>query len=356
MAHSTPTHTEIADTLLRDICNQLPDADTGPDSDYAVRANAIASALQGLYQHQLWIVRQMFPDTADHDYLVMHARTRNLTPKAATPAGGEVRLTGNPGAKITGLLQLRPTGQRQRYQTTAPGTIDATGSLTLPARALENGTQGNLADNTPGTLLMAPAGVDSDVTITRMVGGSEAESDAALLARLLEVIRRPPAGGNQYDYHRWAVSLPGVTEAYVYPLRRGYGTVDVVIVTHNDLPSPETIKSVQSYIDEMRPVTAKDCLVLAPVVVKADITVQVSLNNLTLDAARKQITSALSDYFNRLAPGEVAVRTQLGALISEVVGVVDYQLLAPSANVVPVVNKQTVQWIRAGTITVETMP
>ncbi|MGL9774929.1 MAG: YmfQ family protein [Sodalis sp. (in: enterobacteria)] len=28
---------------------------------------------------------------------------------------------------------------------------------------------------------------------------------------------------------------------------------------------------------------------------------------------------------------------------------VDYQLLAPSANVVPVVNKQTVQWIRAGT-------
>lgn len=45
---------------------------------------------------------------------------------------------------------------------------------------------------------------------------------------------------------------------------------------------------------------------------KADITSQVSLSNLTLDAARKQITTALSDYFNRLAPGEVAVRTQLG--------------------------------------------
>ncbi|WP_243677250.1 baseplate J/gp47 family protein [Sodalis glossinidius] len=242
---------------------------------------------------------------------------------------------------------MRPTGHRQRYQTTAPGMIDATGSLTLPARALESGTQGNLADNKPGTLLMAPEGVDSKVTLTRMVGGSEAESDAALLARLLEVIRRSPAGGNQYDYHRWAVSLPGVTEAYVYPLRRGYGTVDVVIVTHNDLPSPETIKAVQRYLDEMRPVTVKDCLVLAPEVVKADITSRVSLSNLTLDAARKQITSALTDYFNRLVPGEVAVRTQLGALISEVVGVVDYQLLAPKTNVVPVVNKQTVQWIRA---------
>ncbi|MGL9774681.1 MAG: baseplate J/gp47 family protein [Sodalis sp. (in: enterobacteria)] len=97
-----------------------------------------------------------------------------------------------------------------------------------------------------------------------MVSGSEAESDDALLARLLEVIRRPPAGGNQYDYHRRAVSLPGVTEAHVYLLRRGYGTVDVVIVTHNDLPSSETLKAVQRYLDGMRPVTAKNCLVLAP--------------------------------------------------------------------------------------------
>ncbi|RLR17269.1 hypothetical protein D8L93_10820 [Sodalis-like symbiont of Bactericera trigonica] len=89
---------------------------------------------------------------------------------------------------------------------------------------------------------------------------------------------------------------------------------------------------------------------------KADITAQVSLSNLTLDAARKQMTTALTDHFNRLAPGEVAVRTRLGALISEVVGVVDYQLLAPKINVVPVVNKQTMQWIRAGRITVEKMP
>ncbi|WP_438806894.1 baseplate J/gp47 family protein [Sodalis sp. (in: enterobacteria)] len=73
----------------------------------------------------------MFPDTADHDYLVMRARTRNLTSKAATPAHGEVRLTGNPGANITGLLQLRFTGSRQRYQTTAPATIDVTGQPDL---------------------------------------------------------------------------------------------------------------------------------------------------------------------------------------------------------------------------------
>ncbi|WP_337050269.1 baseplate J/gp47 family protein, partial [Serratia fonticola] len=71
--------------------------------------------------------------------------------------------------------------------------------------------------------------------------GTDDESDKSLLARLLELIRRPPAGGNKYDYHRWAMDVPGVTAAYVYPLRRGLGTVDVVITSGNDLPSPATV-------------------------------------------------------------------------------------------------------------------
>lgn len=37
--------------------------------------------------------------------------------------------------------------------------------------------------------------------LTRAAG----ETDAALLARLLSRIRRPPAGGNRYDYEAWAV-------------------------------------------------------------------------------------------------------------------------------------------------------
>ncbi|MGL9774903.1 MAG: baseplate J/gp47 family protein [Sodalis sp. (in: enterobacteria)] len=37
-----------------------------------------------------------------------------------------------------------------------------------------------------------------------------------------------------------------------------------MIVTHNDLPSPETLKAVQRYLDEMRPATAKNCLVPPP--------------------------------------------------------------------------------------------
>lgn len=74
--------------------------------------------------------------------------------------------------------------------------------------------------------------------ITRLSG----ESDAALLARVLDDIRRPPAGGNQYDYIKWALEIDGVARAYCVPLAQGLGTVDVIIladaaVTGSEIPS-----------------------------------------------------------------------------------------------------------------------
>ncbi len=228
--------------------------------------------------------------------------------------------------------------------------------MIVPAVALTTGSAGNLANFTSATLMTTPAGLDGTVVVETMSGGTDDETDASLLARLLEVIRRPPAGGNKYDYHMWAMSVSGVTQAYVYPLRRGYGTVDVVITANNDLPSAQTIQAVQEYIDDQRPVTAKDCLILAPTEVQVEVNVDVSLSDLSIDDARAQITSAINDYFNRLAPGEVAVRNQLGGLITDVVGVIDYNMKSPTANVVPVVDQNTVQWCRPGAVNIGLMP
>ncbi len=71
------------------------------------------------------------------------------------------------------------------------------------------------------------------------------ETDSSLLARLLEYIRRPPAGGNKYDYVKWAKAIDNVAAAYCYPLAQGLGTVDVVIVaneanTDSEVPSSHT--------------------------------------------------------------------------------------------------------------------
>lgn len=72
------------------------------------------------------------------------------------------------------------------------------------------------------------------------------ETDEAFLSRLLDYIRRPPAGGNKYDYVKWALSIDNVAAAYCFPLAQGLGTVDVVIIaneenTGSEVPSSHTM-------------------------------------------------------------------------------------------------------------------
>ncbi len=74
--------------------------------------------------------------------------------------------------------------------------------------------------------------------LTRTYG----ETDSAYLARLLDYIRKPPAGGNKYDYVKWALEKDNVKAAYCFSLAQGLGTVDVVIIaneanTGSEVPS-----------------------------------------------------------------------------------------------------------------------
>ncbi|WP_158781029.1 baseplate J/gp47 family protein [Pantoea sp. BAV 3049] len=353
MPLTIPAQADIAESWLEEVSNQLPDADTGTDSDNAVRANATASVVWSLYQYAAWVLRQAFPDTADTDWLVMHARLRGLSRKQATASGGSIALTGTKNTALASGLQFRIKGNSTLYQTTAEGKLDDNGMATIAAKATTTGTAGNLTAGVTGTLVSAPSGVDSTVTVASMTGGTDTELDDALLTRLLDVMRQPAAGGNAHDYKVWAESVDGVGGAWVFPLRRGLGTVDVVITATDGLPSDETLAAVQTYIDSVRPVTAKDCQVLAPTEKTLDVTVAVGISDdTTMDAVTSAITTSLTTWFNALIPGQEAIRTQIGALISDTEGVLDYEISAPTGNVTPTVDDTVVEWVRPGTITI----
>lgn len=109
--------------------------------------------------------------------------------------------------------------------------------------------------------------------LTRTAG----ENDASYLARLLEFIRRPPAGGNAHDYEMWAKEIDGVASAYAIPLAQGGESVDVVVfadeaATGSEIPDSELLADVAAYIESVRPVGARFVRVLAPVVVAQNIT------------------------------------------------------------------------------------
>lgn len=333
MPFPTKDYRQIRIDILRDIANQQPDAYTGEDSDFAVRANATASSIEGLYEHQKWIVRQVFPDTADSDYLERHASLRGIARKAASFATGTVRFSGTAGSAV-------PIGTEAKnnsgiaFVTTAAGVIGGGGTVDIAAKAMLAGVSGNQAASTVLMLSAAPTGVQSQASIVAMTGGTDTESDSDLLARVLYDMRLPPCGGAKHDYYRWAMEVPGVTDAYVFTQRRVVNGVDVVIETEGGAPSQQLIDDVLAYIDSVRP-PCVDLLVMGPTLVTVDIVAVLTLYGTTLTDAAARINGVLQAYFGTLHVGDAVTRAMLISLVMGVKGVVDVDLTTPAANVVP---------------------
>ena len=349
-----PNLEEIRASLLRDYQTYYPNADTSEDSNAYARASSLAACAEGIYAHQKWLIKQFFPDTADTEFLEKHAGLRGLRRRNATYAAGKgATVSGNPDAVIAVGLQIK-TEDGRFYETTESAVIPASGSVIVAVRSLATGAAQNIKTATKGSFMAAPVGVSTDVVLNDVVGATNAESDSSLLERLLNKIRRPAAGGNKYDYKDWALEVDGVEQAYVYPLRRGLGTVDIAITADNGVPSDDTVRRAQEYIDQERPVTAKESKVVKPDVTKINFNIQVKISGVALNDIKIAISNALTDYFNGLIPGDDLIVSQCEAVVSDLIGVVDRRFIAPNANrKADVINK--IEWFRLGEITVTEM-
>lgn len=351
MAYPVPDLDTIESNILRDIANQDADADTTTDSDNGVRAAATASAIEGLYDHQQWIARQIFPDTADSDMLARHAQQRGLSKKQAVAAEGSIVLNGVPNASAdAGIIALYSDGTQ--YQTTAQATVGADGTVTVAAIAAVAGSAGNLAEGTALALAAPPQNFSSVASVVSMVGGTDIETDTELLDRLLDVLQHPPAGGNAYDYRRWAMDVSGVTAAYVYPLRRGPGTVDVLITSGSGLPAPSVISAVQSHIDTLRPAGIADVWVGGPVIRTVDYVVALQVSSGAPEDMQPTVQTTLGNWMATFRPADPMIRSQAEALISTLNGVVDRAIQTPTSNVTPENSGETIEWLQLGNVQV----
>lgn len=314
MPFTVPSYDAIRNAILRDIRNQLPDAAVGSDSDNFVRAAGVGAAIEGVYQHQAWLYRQIWPDTADPDELEHHAANRGLKLKPAVAAVGSVTLTGTKGLWLAPGQALRHNASGAGLVTTASVTL-GDGPTAVSVVALESGAAANGLQGA-GTLTSPPLGVDSGARLATLTGGVDAETHAELLARLLDLMQHPPAGGTVHDYRRWALAVPGVTLVIVLPRRRGVGTVDLVITSADGLPSEDTLDAVRNHLDNVGPVGA-DWQVHAPQLLNVDLRAQVRLaSGYTLDDVRGRARVEMAALFGRLLPGDTFYRSQAEAVLS----------------------------------------
>lgn len=194
-------------------------------------------------------------------------------PQIAT--GGAGYCTGTNGTVFNnGSLLTAPDGQTQialSGTVTIAGAPPGTGQVLGRFVAVTPGSAGNLDAGSMLTWESPPSGADGTVTLTSpLAGGLDAESDTNLLGRTLDRMQKPPKGGAANDYRSWAESVDGVSRAYVYPLRGGLNTVQVVIVADGSgvgrVPSAAVKAAVDAYMATVRPATVEGYKTILPVV------------------------------------------------------------------------------------------
>jgi len=336
MAFSTPSLKSIIDRMDSDAEGRLPG--TQPRLRYSLLGVVIrstAGAIFGLYGLIGKLVDYILPDTCTGWILDRWAAIfLTVGRKVATAATGSIDFTGTNGVDIpAGTTVQRADGIE--FTTDSLATI-AAGVASVAITASNADAISNTVTAVTLTLTAPIAGINSDAIVDAngITGGADIESDDSLRARLLNVLRNPPQGGNENDYIVWAREVSGVTRAWSYPLEGGAGNIVVRFMMDDSyadgIPQAGDVTSVDNHLTPLIPSGAV-LTVTAPVAVALDFTISVTQNTAEVKAA---VQAELEDMILRDSqPGGTILLSHINEAISQATGETDHTLTVPAANV-----------------------
>lgn len=214
------------------------------------------------------------------------------------------------------------------FDLTAAVTLDGSGTGTGTARAAQAGESGNVPAGSLKRMIVTISGLDSWRN-EPAAGGVDEESDADLCGRYYDRLQRPATSGNAYHYRRWALEVPGVGDAKVFPLWNGAGTVKVLLAGPDKAPVDSgVVNAAKANIEAQRPIGAAVTVASAQGVmvnVAAAVTLDGSVEK---SAVKDAFTAALKGYLQSVAfTGGAALYNRIAFLLLSVPGVTDYTAL-----------------------------
>jgi len=197
-----------------------------------------AAELAIMYIELDTILKEMFADTADREFLIRRAAERGITPKAASYAElkGEFNMDISIGSRFSLDLLNYAAIERlgsgiYRMQCESIGSVGNTslGSLT-PIEYIKGLTRAELTE------LLVP--------------GEEEEETEKFRKRYFNSLSSQTFGGNIADYKEKVSAIPGVGGVKVFPAWSGGGTVKLVIIDSSyHSPTADLIQTVQDTMD-----------------------------------------------------------------------------------------------------------
>ena len=328
--------------------------------------SAISAELAEAYHSMDALVPAFYLDETSGAYIDKQAAVVGIVRKAGAKASCVITFTGTDGASVPAGTPFYTAAGLAYYLEEAVVIAGGTASGTLTAA--EPGDGYNIGAGEITQTLRNYSGI-SGYANEAATGGTDPETDAALLARYLERMRRTPTSGNPYHYQSWANSVDGVGASRVISKWNGAGTVKVVLAGADMEPASEaTVAACAAYIEKQRPVGAAVTAVAAQAK-KMAITAAVSIDGTTTKSdVQTALAAAVTAYLRELTASAFAdnvdlqletladktytvLYNRIAFLLLSIPGVVDYTTLQVSggtanitvpADAVPVLTGVTV--------------
>ncbi|WP_050698658.1 baseplate J/gp47 family protein [Anaeromassilibacillus senegalensis] len=322
------TYEAIKADILSSMSNELDKREGSYTNDII---SPVSLEISKVYESINAVIPIAFVDEVSGEYLERRCAEYGIERKPGTKAKATVTLTGSNGTTVAkGTVLLSMPGLE--YLTIAAATI-ANGTAQVEAEAAEIGSEYNADAGNIDRLASSISGI-TGVSSGKAEGGTDRETDKALYGRLCDVLQNPSAGGNLYDYKRWAEEVNGVGRAKVLPLNNGPGTVGIIIVDQNMRPvGTEITADCKAHIEDRRPVGAAVTVVSARALT-INVLAQVKTDGSVGAAAIKaEFTAAVGKYLDELAfvKNEI-VYNRVSYILLGMQGVTDYVTLTVNSG------------------------
>lgn len=299
MAYPRPSLATIIQRVIGDISSRTEGSAFVKSAPERVLAFVLGGVAHGLHGHVEQAALQLLPTTCDlaglrqwgdicNPKVTLTPATVSTGPATFTGANGSLFAAGNLVQTVDGLV----------FEVTSGGTV-AGGTVTVAVTAELAGAAGNIEPGAKLSLVSPVAGINTDglVADPGLLGAADEEETEEFRERVLAALRVPPAGGGPGDYVAWAREVAGVTRAWEFGNRMGYGTVSLGFVMEgrsNVIPAAPDVAAVQAYIDALRPLDMRAFYCIAPVGLAVDMTIAIRPNT---SPVRDAVNAALYALF-----------------------------------------------------------
>lgn len=338
------------DYYLELMKSNVSDLDTSEGSVVDGIFRSVAYALAAAQQELQGFAEIAFPQDGSGAYLDARAADVGLTRKPGSKATATVTFSGVNGVVVPVNTAVQTVGGLI-FRTTEAVTI-AFGSADAGVEAENVGADYNVAAGEISTMQTATmATIQSSTAAT---GGSDAETDAALLQRLQDYLRQTPASCNSAQYLAWATGVEGVGWAKVIPRPNNTPYAVKLALVDEDMQPVTQAKAaeVAAYLDTVREVNVT--VTVAPanartISVSASVTLA---EDVTAAGVQAKLAEDLTAYFQELTrTGGSVIYRKIEFLLLSIPGVEDLTSLlvnndtsniSLAADAVPVVGTVTI--------------